>query len=256
MPSRNVAVIAGATGLVGGYLTRILIEDAYFDRVVVLTRRELPYDHSKLDVRPADLSAPVEVSTATRNLAVATPWHPRLSDSPHRLRGPCVAMVGARMRGGVMSDLTTKVLIEIRDQIQGTNQRLDQTNARLDHNQPGLMNPTNLICSKCHVMSYNPGPGYNDPHSQAGLWAGVHDGYCTTCHVGIPHGWKRPRMLVYASDPAPYMSKTGTINNGTHILRAVELENHSPQGWSQYDCQGCSSGQFPHGEAFVNGVWP
>jgi hypothetical protein len=31
-----------------------------------------------------------------------------------------------------MSDLTTKVLIQIRDQIQGTNERLEQTNARLE----------------------------------------------------------------------------------------------------------------------------
>jgi hypothetical protein len=27
---------------------------------------------------------------------------------------------------------------------------------------------------------------------------------CVSCHVAIPHGWKRPRLLVYESDPAPY----------------------------------------------------
>jgi hypothetical protein len=27
---------------------------------------------------------------------------------------------------------------------------------------------------------------------------------CVSCHIAIPHGWKRPRLLVYESDPAPY----------------------------------------------------
>jgi hypothetical protein len=29
-------------------------------------------------------------------------------------------------------------------------------------------------------------------------------GHCRNCHVAIPHGWKRPRLLVYETDPAPY----------------------------------------------------
>ncbi|MEN6430936.1 MAG: hypothetical protein ABFC80_08890, partial [Coriobacteriales bacterium] len=29
-------------------------------------------------------------------------------------------------------------------------------------------------------------------------------GACRDCHVAIPHGWKRPRLIVYYDDPAPY----------------------------------------------------
>jgi len=54
MAERNVAVVAGATGLVGQYLVRILLEDAFFDQVVVLTRRPWDYPHPKLSIRPAD----------------------------------------------------------------------------------------------------------------------------------------------------------------------------------------------------------
>ena len=44
----NIAAVAGATGLIGRYLVRILLEDAYFDQVVALTRRPLEIDHPKL----------------------------------------------------------------------------------------------------------------------------------------------------------------------------------------------------------------
>jgi hypothetical protein len=29
-------------------------------------------------------------------------------------------------------------------------------------------------------------------------------GHCRNCHVAVPHGWKRPRLLVYETDRAPY----------------------------------------------------
>ncbi|MHB8740215.1 MAG: hypothetical protein ACYC62_03500, partial [Coriobacteriia bacterium] len=29
-------------------------------------------------------------------------------------------------------------------------------------------------------------------------------GHCRNCHVAIPHGWSRPRLLVYETDRAPY----------------------------------------------------
>lgn len=37
--TRNTAVVIGATGLTGNYLMNILAEDAFYDRVVLLTRR-------------------------------------------------------------------------------------------------------------------------------------------------------------------------------------------------------------------------
>jgi len=44
-----------------------------------------------------------------------------------------------------MSDLTTKVLIEIRDEIRSTNSRLDQTNQRLDNVTERLDNVTERL---------------------------------------------------------------------------------------------------------------
>lgn len=63
MREPNIAVIAGATGLVGSYLTRILIEDAFFDRVYVLSRRRVEMMHPKLWVLPADFSSVPEGTT-------------------------------------------------------------------------------------------------------------------------------------------------------------------------------------------------
>lgn len=29
-------------------------------------------------------------------------------------------------------------------------------------------------------------------------------GACRDCHIAVPHGWTRPRLIVYSTDPAPY----------------------------------------------------
>lgn len=55
--ARNVAVVAGATGLVGGYLLRVLLEDAFFDSVVTIGRRNPPLAHPKLTQKIADFAA-------------------------------------------------------------------------------------------------------------------------------------------------------------------------------------------------------
>ena len=44
----RTAVIAGATGLVGGELVQMLLQDGTYSRVIALTRREFPVDHPKL----------------------------------------------------------------------------------------------------------------------------------------------------------------------------------------------------------------
>jgi uncharacterized protein YbjT (DUF2867 family) len=50
----NVAVVAGATGLVGRYLLEVLLEDSFYDRVVVLVRRPLERFERKLEQRMVD----------------------------------------------------------------------------------------------------------------------------------------------------------------------------------------------------------
>jgi uncharacterized protein YbjT (DUF2867 family) len=44
----RIALVAGATGLVGGYLVNALIEAQEYARVFALTRRPLPREHAKL----------------------------------------------------------------------------------------------------------------------------------------------------------------------------------------------------------------
>jgi hypothetical protein len=131
-----------------------------------------------------------------------------------------------------------------------------------------------IICSKCHQLEV-PGDGYRSERTpQAELWMGngsngttpgvptnTNTGYintaavggsnvphgnahfdaaggqaqCVDCHIAIPHGWKRPRLLVNSGpypaatgggknsifdpvkDPYPYLSahQHGTVDNGS-----------------------------------------
>lgn len=57
---------------------------------------------------------------------------------------------------------------------------------------------TNLFCKNCHPI-YS-GGWKNSVHEKDD-----HYGYaCVACHMAIPHGGKRSRLIAYASDPAPY----------------------------------------------------
>ncbi|MHB1475828.1 MAG: hypothetical protein ACYCV4_19820, partial [Dermatophilaceae bacterium] len=78
----------------------------------------------------------------------------------------------------------------------------------------------------------------NNVHS-VGSHRNATDGQCNMCHVGIPHGWKRPRLLGYTTDPLPYK----TLATG---LEGIVLANESSNGWTQTgDCldAGCYGNQ-------------
>ena len=49
--SSRTALVAGASGLVGGHVLRLLLENPAYVRVTVLARRELPLAHKKLEQR-------------------------------------------------------------------------------------------------------------------------------------------------------------------------------------------------------------
>ena len=51
----RTALLAGATGLVGGHLLQDLLADDTWERVVVLGRRKVDVDHPKLEQRHLDL---------------------------------------------------------------------------------------------------------------------------------------------------------------------------------------------------------
>lgn len=48
-PDKRSAVVAGATGLVGRELVRLLLDDAVYERVVVLVRKRMSLKHAKLE---------------------------------------------------------------------------------------------------------------------------------------------------------------------------------------------------------------
>lgn len=50
----RTALVAGASGLVGGNVTRRLLDDPQYDRVTLLGRRQLPVTHKKLVQRLVD----------------------------------------------------------------------------------------------------------------------------------------------------------------------------------------------------------
>lgn len=56
-----------------------------------------------------------------------------------------------------------------------------------------------VICDKCHTIGYDTVEGEHNP---GGFYAHYSHSYgtrqfaCTTCHVRIPHAWRRPRLLI------------------------------------------------------------
>jgi uncharacterized protein YbjT (DUF2867 family) len=44
----NKAVIAGASGLIGGELLQIILQENYYEEVLILVRKEIPVQHKKL----------------------------------------------------------------------------------------------------------------------------------------------------------------------------------------------------------------
>ncbi|MGO9242491.1 MAG: NAD-dependent epimerase/dehydratase family protein [Bryobacteraceae bacterium] len=50
----NAAVVAGATGMIGGYLIRTLLEDPFYDAIITLTRRPLGMEAKKIEQRFVD----------------------------------------------------------------------------------------------------------------------------------------------------------------------------------------------------------
>ena len=51
---KKTALIVGATGLTGQSLLALLLEDSHYNRVVILTRKALPQQHSKLEQYTVD----------------------------------------------------------------------------------------------------------------------------------------------------------------------------------------------------------
>lgn len=65
-PSRRTALLAGATGLVGGHCLDLLLQDDAWEQVAVLGRRELGTTHRKLVQRVVDFERLAELGDLPR----------------------------------------------------------------------------------------------------------------------------------------------------------------------------------------------
>ena len=54
--SGRTAALVGATGLIGGELLQLLLNDPYYDSVRILIRRPFAMDHSKLEKKLVDFN--------------------------------------------------------------------------------------------------------------------------------------------------------------------------------------------------------
>ena len=113
-----------------------------------------------------------------------------------------------------------------------------------------------FICQKCHKLTNSfqglsiegNGRGFRDNNlNYMGMSNEAHmehhndlvtgQGNCVSCHIAIPHGWKRPRLLVYESDPAPYKVQQFFPNFATNpaaddLNADLSNGNWGFQGWN------------------------
>ncbi len=73
---------------------------------------------------------------------------------------------------------------------------------------------------------------------------------CINCHIGIPHGWKRPRLLGYTTDGA-YATPAGALSR-------IDVVSYTTSGgsvqWGSANCYASGCGA-QHQTAFTP-YWP
>ncbi|NTU72416.1 MAG: hypothetical protein HGB10_11445 [Coriobacteriia bacterium] len=113
--------------------------------------------------------------------------------------------------------------------------------AKLYYFQSGAPSPSNLICTKCHDMSSK-----NPIHNVQNHWGGSYTGdqrKCISCHVRIPHGWVRPRLIGYVTDPPQYRSES---------VVGFRFKTYLGSGYWVVDA--CSANCAPHPSTQVEGI--
>lgn len=116
-----------------------------------------------------------------------------------------------------------------------------------------------LFCKNCHVL-YN-GRFMNSAHDEGDH----HDSYsingvnysgvpCVSCHIVVPHGAKRSRMIGYGygattPDPSPYV-----INNNVNLMKGFRKAS-SPSGYGEGNCWSSSSQCSDHNSSRMTYDW-
>lgn len=94
-------------------------------------------------------------------------------------------------------------------------------------NQTDAASP-NLFCNNCHVLFDGINWG-NNVHAESEHQ--TQNIPCVGCHVAVPHGSKRSRLIGYASDPSPYNY------NGSALLVLGFVKAATPDGYDEANCQ-------------------
>lgn len=105
----------------------------------------------------------------------------------------------------------------------------------------GNTEATTIICAKCHdLYAEATGTWSNTAHATSQHFVThTRPKLCVDCHVRIPHGWSRPRLLGSTADPLPYRS-------GRLIAMSVTSHTRSAGGttvWACTDCKATAGGQ-------------
>jgi hypothetical protein len=83
----------------------------------------------------------------------------------------------------------------------------------------GTTGATAVICAKCHKLEVpiaGVATGANSAHNSHHQDQLDGTTQCVNCHIGLPHGWKHPRLLVNTDvDVAPYLSPYALGTNKT-----------------------------------------
>ncbi len=101
--------------------------------------------------------------------------------------------------------------------------------------------PADLFCRNCHTIR-DSGGWKNNVHGDDGGCASCHHGglACVNCHIAVPHGSKRSRLIGYATDPAPYNYKNNTLKI-TQFKKASGPFNYNGGGMNS-NCKTAGSG--------------
>jgi hypothetical protein len=118
-----------------------------------------------------------------------------------------------------------------------------------------LVSGQKIICAKCHTLyttTYvNGAHGGDSGHRSSSVT-------CIKCHIAIPHGWKRPRLLVSGTmDSAPYKDPRLTTTNGLNGVSSTKTHTLNSSGvpsWSESDCYACN--RSGHSAPLDGGMFP
>ncbi|MEW6740123.1 MAG: cytochrome c3 family protein [Nitrospirota bacterium] len=96
-----------------------------------------------------------------------------------------------------------------------------------------------LFCLNCHPM-YSGGTWYNNVHSKHVNRQGI----CVMCHIAVPHGGKRSRLIGYTSDIPPY-DYTGAGTYDKLVMTGFKKAS-TPTGYAKANCYSTVTGCTTH----------